>query len=76
MEMRHASIDKLKIHQDWGQHEVAKGTGARHEHLGVDVDKESWEPLVETIEAVAVHRAIGIIDLLCVSARRLGHRQA
>ena len=22
--MRHAGIDRLKLHQDWGQHEVAK----------------------------------------------------
>jgi len=41
--------------------------------LGVDVEKESWKFLEAIIEAVAVHRAIGIIDLLCVHARRPGH---
>ena len=44
----------------WG----CEGTGARHEQLGVDVDKESWELLEYIIEAVALHRAIGIVDLL------------
>jgi hypothetical protein len=41
--------------------------------LGVDVDKESWKLHEEIIEAVALHRAMGIVDLLCVLARRLCH---
>jgi hypothetical protein len=55
---------------------LGKPTGARHERLGADVDKESRELLEDIIEAIAVHRAIGIIDLLCVPARRLCRRQA
>ena len=43
---------------------------------GADVDEESRELLEYIIEGVAEHRASGIIDFLCVLARRLGHPQA
>ena len=71
VEMRHAGIDRLKLQQDLGTTRDCECPGARHEQVGVDVDKESWELIEDIIEAVAVHRAIGIIDLLCVLVRRL-----
>ena len=59
-----------------GQHEVEKA---------LVPDMSDWVPLWTKmgrelleyiIEAVAVHRACGIINLICVPARRLAHRQA
>ena len=76
VEMRHACIDKLKLQQDLGQHDVVKA---------LVPDMSDWVPMWTKragnsfevfIESVAVHRAIGVVDLLCVLARRLGHRQS
>ena len=73
VEIRHAGIDRLKLQQDWGREEVAKAMVPDMSERVPLWMKSAGNPLQTLSNAVAVHRAIGIIDMLCVRARRLGH---
>ena len=72
VEMRHAGIDRLKLQQDWGQHEVAKA---------LVPDMNNWVSMWikragKLLKQLHYTEPFELLACFCVHARRLCHRQA